>query len=145
MLAALADAPALFVGSLLNRRAIAAAAVSAARERGLDVAVVCSASYGGSRFVLEDAIGAGAIVDAALGLAGPPDTSDAARFARNAFVGAGDIAAAVASAYHAADLVEMGLGEDVAYCARLDVSDVVPAVERGEDGVLVVRAMPAPA
>ena len=29
----------------------------------------------------------------------------------------------------------MGLGEDVAYCARLDVSEVAPVVERGEDGV----------
>jgi phosphosulfolactate phosphohydrolase-like enzyme len=42
----------------------------------------------------------------------------------------------VASAYHAEELVEAGLGDDVAYCARLDVSPVAPVVERGEDGIL---------
>ncbi|HET8944659.1 MAG TPA: 2-phosphosulfolactate phosphatase [Dehalococcoidia bacterium] len=139
ILAALAEAPALLVGSLLNRSAAAKAAVSIARELGVDIAVVCSAAYGGSTFVLEDALGAGAIVDAALRLPDPPGALDAARFARNAFVAAGDIGDAVASAYHAADLVRMGLGEDVAYCARLDVSDVAPVVERGEDGVLRIR------
>lgn len=139
ILTALAEAPALLVGSLLNRTAVAGAAVSIARERGLDIAVVCSAAYGGATFVLEDALGAGAVVDAALRLPDPPVALDAARFARNAFGAAGDMVDAVASAYHAADLVHMGLGEDVAYCARLDVSSVAPVVERGEDGVLRIR------
>jgi 2-phosphosulfolactate phosphatase len=138
ILAALADAPALLVGCLLNRTAVAEAAVAVARDRGLDIAVVCSAAYGGSTFVLEDALGAGAIVDAALRQPQPPRALDAARFARDAFVAAGDTGEAVRSAYHAGDLVKMGLGEDVAYCGRLDVSDVAPLVERGEDGVLVI-------
>lgn len=138
ILAALADAPALLVGCLLNRTAVAGAAVTIARERGLDIAVVCSAAYGGATFVLEDALGAGAIVDAALRLPAPPRALDAARFARDAFLAAGDMGAAVSSAYHAADLVNMGLGEDVAYCGRLDASGVAPAVNRGEDGVLVI-------
>lgn len=145
MLAALAGAPALFVGALLNRTAVAAAAVTIAKERGMDIAVVCSAAYGGSTFVMEDALGAGAIVDAAVRLPDPPEALDAARFARDAFVAAGDMGAAVRSAYHAKDLVAMGLGEDVAYCARLDASEVVPVVERGEDGVLVVRPWQGPA
>lgn len=139
ILAALAGASVLLVGSLLNRSAAAKAAVSIARDLGMDIAVVCSAAYGGSTFVLEDALGAGAIVDAALRLPDPPRALDAARFARNAYVAAGDISDAVASAYHAADLVRMGLGEDVAYCARLDVSSVAPVVERGEDGMLRIR------
>ena len=139
ILAALAEAPALLVGSLLNRTAMAQAAVTIARDRGLDIAVVCSAAYGGATFVLEDALGAGAIVDAALRLPEPPRALDAARFARDAFLAAGDMGAAVRSAYHAADLVEMALGDDVAYCGRLDVSGVAPVVERGEDGVLVLR------
>ena len=66
LLAELADAPAVIVGCLLNRTAAAGAAIAIARERDLDVAVVCSAAYGGTTFVLEDALGAGAIVDAAL-------------------------------------------------------------------------------
>jgi 2-phosphosulfolactate phosphatase len=141
ILAALDEAPALLVGCILNRTAAARAAASIARERGLDITVVCSAAYGGSTFVLEDALGAGAIVDAALRLPGPPRALDAARFARDAFLAAGDIGEAVRSAYHAADLVEMGLGDDVDFCGRLDASSVAPAVERGEDGTLVIRGL----
>jgi 2-phosphosulfolactate phosphatase len=138
ILAALAETPALLVGSLLNRTAVANAAVSIAAERGLDIAIVCSGAYGGATFVLEDALGAGAIVDAALRLPEAPRALDAARFARDAFLAAGDMGAAVRSAYHAADLVNMGLGDDVAYCGRLDVSGVAPVVNRGEDGMLVI-------
>lgn len=146
ILAALAEAPALLVGCLLNRTAVAEAAVRTARERGLDVTVVCSAAYGGSVFVLEDVLGAAAIVDAALRLSDPPDPHDAARFARDAFeVAARDLPAAVASAYHAHELVDAGLSEDVAYCARLDVSAVAPLVERGEDGVLRIEVTHLPA
>jgi 2-phosphosulfolactate phosphatase len=140
ILAALADAPVLLVGALLNRTAVAEAAVRVARERDLDIAVVCSAAYHGSTFVLEDALGAGAIVDAALRLADAPQAKDAARFARDAFdIASRDLPAAVASAYHAADLVEAGLGEDVAYCARLDVSGVAPVVTGTEAGAPVIQ------
>jgi len=66
ILAALADGPVVLVGCLLNRTACARTALALARERGLDISVVCSAAYGGSSFVLEDAPGAGAIVDAAI-------------------------------------------------------------------------------
>jgi 2-phosphosulfolactate phosphatase len=138
VLAALADAPALLVGCLLNRTAVAESAVGYARKLDLDVTVVCSAAYGGSTFVLEDALGAGAIADAALRLPESPRALDAARFARDAFLAASDIGAAVRSAYHAGGLVGMGLGDDVAYCGRLDVSGVAPVVNRGEDGVLLI-------
>jgi 2-phosphosulfolactate phosphatase len=141
IMAALAEAPAVLVGCLLNRTACARAALAMARERGLDISVICSAAYGGSNFVLEDSLGAGAIVDAAMAADAALEYGDAARFARDAFMTASrDIAGAVASARHARELAKAGFGEDVAYCARLDVSDVVPVVERGEDGVLVVRA-----
>ncbi|MDO8615138.1 MAG: 2-phosphosulfolactate phosphatase [Dehalococcoidia bacterium] len=135
--AAAAEAPVLLVGCLLNRTAVARAAIAIASERGLDIAVICSAAYAGSTFVLEDALGAGAIADAALRLGQPPAPSDAARFARDAFtVAQPHLRQAVASAYHAQGLTEAGLGDDVEYCARLDVSSVVPLLERGEDGLL---------
>lgn len=148
LLAALAGAPVVLVGCLLNRTACARAALAMARERGLDISVVCSAAlrhgsgqaYGGSTFVLEDALGAGAIVDAAMSADPTLECGDAASFARDAFVGASrDLAAAVASAHHARQLAEAGFGEDVAYCARLDVSAVVPVLERDEGGVLLLR------
>lgn len=136
---AAADAPVVMVGCLLNRAAAALTAVAIARERGLGVVIVSSAAHGGGKFVLEDALGAGAIAEAALNL---PDTdgADAARFAANAFqVAANDIEAAVRSAYHSRELIDEGLGDDVAYCARLDVSNVAPILDRGEDGLLQLR------
>lgn len=140
VLSALAGAPAVLAGCLLNRKAVARAAAAIARERSLDIAVVCSAAYGGSTFVLEDALGAGAIVDAAVNEEGS-QALDAARFARDAFTVAGrNIEAAVASAYHARELVEAGLEDDVSYCAGLDESGVAPLLERGENGTLVLRA-----
>ncbi len=145
ILAALADAPAVLVGCLLNRAAVAQAAVAIASDRGLDIAVVCSAAYGGSTFVLEDALGAGAITEAALAAEPSLRAAGAARFAADAFTAArARIGEAVASACHAQELVEAGLGEDVAYCARLDVSNVVPVLGRAEGGLLVVRAYAQP-
>lgn len=142
VLAALAaEAPAVLVGGLLNRTAVAKAALAMAAERGLDVQVVCSAAYVGSVFVLEDALGAGAIADAAIAANPSMIAGDAARFARDAFVMSQPrIEEAVRSAYHAQELVDVGLGEDVAYCAQLDASSVAPVLQRGEGGMLVLRA-----
>jgi 2-phosphosulfolactate phosphatase len=139
LLARLAGAPAVLVGCLLNRTAVAQAAVQTAGERALDIAVLCSAAYGGSTFVLEDALGAGAIVDAALSADASIKATDAARFARDAFLTAnGDLPGAIASSYHAGELTAAGLGDDVAYCAQHDVSQIVPVLERGEDGALAL-------
>ncbi len=132
----LAAAPALLVGSLLNRSAVARGALALAAERELDIAVVCSAAHSGSTFVLEDALGAGAIVDAALRLYPAPEPSDAARFSLYAFrARAADMASAVAAARHARELAAAGLAADVDYCARLDISSVVPKLHR--DGELL--------
>jgi 2-phosphosulfolactate phosphatase len=140
ILAALADAPFVFAGCLLNRKVVARAATAIARERGLNIAVVCSAAYGGSTFVLEDALGAGAIVDAAVDEEGV-QALDAALFARDAFaVAKRDLQAAVASASHARELIDAGLGDDVSYCAGLDRSGVAPILGHGENGTLTLRA-----
>src|SRR4030042_686687 len=55
-------------GAVLNATAVGRAAAEAAAERGLGIAVVCSGDEGGAAFSLEDALGAGAIVDAVVGL-----------------------------------------------------------------------------
>jgi 2-phosphosulfolactate phosphatase len=124
-----ATAQLVLVGALLNRTAVARAALRVAKEQGTDVTVVCSAAHGGTTFVLEDALGAGAIADAA-SLSDPMlQLSDSARFARDGFRQvSGGMGAAVTTAYHAQELMTQGLGEDIAYCARIDVSDVVPAL-----------------
>lgn len=139
VLAAVSSAPAVLVGCLLNRTAVARAAVDIARRRGLDITVFCSAAHGGSKFVLEDALGGAAIVDAALAYDDSIQASDAAQFGRAAFqANAGDISQTVASAYHAVELVEAGLGSDVEYCGRLDVSTVAPLLTLGDGGEMVL-------
>lgn len=141
LLAALApQAAAVMVGCLLNRTAVARAALALARERELDITVVASAAHAGTTFVLEDALGAAAIADAALEAEPGLAASDSARFARDAFsVARRDIAAAVRSAYHARELADIGLGDDVTYCAQLDVSAVAPVLEQTEGGILALR------
>lgn len=142
VIAGLRQAPAVLAGCLLNRTAVARAAVGLASQRGLDIAVVCSAAYSGSVFVLEDALGAGAIVDAAIAFAPDLGASDAALFARAAFAQMReDIAGAIASAYHAQELVAAGLAADVAYCARLDISQAVPLAGREAGGLPVISAL----
>ncbi len=101
----------VLLGSLLNLDAV----VRAARRRGRDVAVFCAGFKGA--FALDDAYCAGRIVD---GLAGEP--SDAAK-----------AAALIARSFadpHEALLARTygppGLEEDIAFCARENVLDVVP-------------------
>jgi 2-phosphosulfolactate phosphatase len=143
VLSGLADTPAVIVGSLLNRTACARVALAVAGESQLDINIVCSA--GGSTFALEDALGAGAIVDAAIAVDASLALGDAARFARDAFLTASrDLEDAVASAYHARDLIEAGFEDDVAYCARVDTTEIVPVLEVGEDGFLMLIAARLP-
>jgi 2-phosphosulfolactate phosphatase len=101
----------VLLGSLLNLDAVAAAA----RERGEDVAIVCAGFKGA--FALDDAYCAGRVVQL---LEGEP--SDAA-------VAAEVIASAYPTAHAgltARTYGPPGLEEDIAFCARESVLDVVP-------------------
>jgi phosphosulfolactate phosphohydrolase-like enzyme len=63
--------------------------------------------------------------------------TDAALFARDAFLtAAGDLRTALASSRHGAELIAAGFAADVEHCARLDVSTVVPLLERDASGLL---------
>lgn len=115
------EASAVLVGCFLNRRAVAQAAVHLAGEMGVDVAVVCAGDAGSSG---EDLAAARAIVDAVR-------ASAALEF---------DAGREVLESRHAEELRAIGLGDDVEYCAQIDVSDVVPMLQPGEDGLLVLRA-----
>ncbi len=140
----LAPAPAVLVGALLNREAVAGALLALAGEHGRDPAVVCAAAPDGRSIALEDALGAGAIAEAALRLDGSLQPTDAARFARDAFLASqGDLPAALASARHGVELIEAGLAADVDYCARLDTSSIVPRLQRDGSGRLMLRPLPS--
>lgn len=101
----------VLLGSLLNLAAVAAAV----RERGQDVAILCAGFKGA--FALDDAYCAGRIVQLLGGVA-----SDAA-------VAADLIAGAYPDAHAgltARTYGPPGLEEDIRYCARESVLDVVP-------------------
>ena len=130
----------VLIGAAVNRTASATAALEIARDRNLGITVICSAAHGGSVFVLEDALGAAAIADAAATADPALELSDTARFARGSFLeSTSDIPAAIRSAYHAQELVDAGLGDDVAYCAAIDKSHTVPILKHGDKGLLILR------
>lgn len=114
-LAEVADtAAAVLVGCLLNLTAVTRAAVARADQLGADILVACAGDAGSSE---EDFAVGRAMVALVEGT--PLE----------------DVAHEVRESRHAETLRRIGLAEDVEYCARLDVSDVVPVL-RKEDGLL---------
>jgi 2-phosphosulfolactate phosphatase len=133
----LATAPAVLVGALLNREAAARVMLALAAEHDRDATVVCAAEA--ASLSLEDTLGAGAIVEAALSLEGSLHPTDAALLARDAFLARrDDLRHALASARHGADLMAAGFSADIDYCARLDVSSIVPLLQRDAGGLLTL-------
>ena len=102
---------AVVLGSLLNLEAVA----RAARERGEDVAVVCAGFQGA--FALDDAYCAGRIVQLLDGE--PSDAAIAADLLARSFADAD-------AGLNARTYGPPGLEEDIAFCARESVLDVVP-------------------
>jgi 2-phosphosulfolactate phosphatase len=109
----------VLLGSLLNLDPVAAAA----RELGEDVSIVCAGFQG--QFALDDAYCAGRIVQL-LG-AEPSDSAKAADAIARAWPDAHE--ALLARTYG-----PPGLEEDIAFCAQVNVLDVVPRLARMLDG-----------
>ena len=109
----------IYVGSLLNVDAVAAAA----RESGEDVAVLCAGVLG--ELALDDAYCAGRIVE---GLAGEPaDSARAAILLARSFPSAVE---GLGASRSAANLRRHDLEADVERCSRENVLDVVPRYVR---------------
>jgi 2-phosphosulfolactate phosphatase len=129
-LRAMSNAASVRTAALVNRTAVADAL---AHEDG-DIVIVCAGEANG--FALEDALGAGALVDTLLTLIGNVELCDGARAAALLYRGvANRLADAIASADHAQSLAHKGFAGDVTRCAALDTLDVVPTLR---DGVLVI-------
>ncbi len=139
-------APAVFVGALLNRTAVAETAVGLARERELDLTMICSGIDLGRAYCLEDAFCAGAIVASCFRAGGPPMTlGDGAQTALRLYQSfAGDARAAFAAAEHGSLLATIGLGADLDFCAKQDIYPIAPRVERQNGRVMVRTSPPAP-
>lgn len=150
----------VLIGSLLNASAVAQVLF----EQGQDVALVCAGTRG--KFSLEDTLAAGLVIRRLLDLngeAGPslgvnspvqqseevyieeipilPEGSlvleDAAMAAlRLAQYYESNPLQALYDSLHGQKLVQMGLAKDLAYCAQVDLFDVVPIYRGGKIGLI---------
>ena len=109
----------VYVGSLLNLDAVAAAA----GESGEDVAVLCAGMLG--QLTLDDAYCAGRIAEAVGGT--PADSAIVGIRLTSSFGSALD---ALGSSWSADNLRRHGMDADIAWCARESVLDVVPRFAR---------------
>jgi 2-phosphosulfolactate phosphatase len=105
--------------SLLNLGAV----VEAARQHGEDVAVFCAGVKG--EFAMDDAYVAGRLVTSLGG--DSTDAADAAVRLASSFASAEQ---GLATSQSARNLVNAGLEEDIGWCARESVLDVVPRLVR---------------
>ena len=122
---------AIFIGSLLNLSAAARALVgssgpaSGETEAGVPAAaIVCAGREG--RFGLDDARAAGALVRAVQELGPDPALNDAAVAARALVGRRRHFAGALEETAAGRHLKEIGRAEDIAFCAEVDRTDVVP-------------------
>jgi 2-phosphosulfolactate phosphatase len=123
ILAAAESAETVLIGSLLNLAAVAAAA----REGG-DVEVVCAGLQG--RFTIDDAYCAGRIAELVGGQRS--DAAEAAVRLARSFPSALDGIGASENPEHAR------LGEDIAFCARESVLDIVPRLATREGAAVEI-------
>jgi 2-phosphosulfolactate phosphatase len=114
----------MFVGSLVNAAAVARA-VSAAR---LDVTLLCAGSDG---FVsLEDLIGAGAVLDRLAAIEPIVFGSDVALAAHDLFLQSRpNLRESLRRTRGGTNIIRHGLEDDIEFAARLNVVDLVGAVE----------------
>jgi len=125
-LAACRGAEEIFLGALINRRAVTEMMAASGR----DATVVCAGKRGGPN--LEDTYCAGAIIGLLESLTPDGvDLGDRARIARAVFRDP-DAGAVLERCEHGRTLDGLGFGEDVDYCGRLDVVGTVGVLENGE-------------
>jgi 2-phosphosulfolactate phosphatase len=127
--AVVADAKRVFLGAAINRMAVAQAAWQEAIERAADIVVVCSGTN--DQFTLEDATVAGLYVEALAAQAGPwtvPDLADSAIAARRLWQAEPNLLRGWMEGVHARTLADRGFGEDVGYCAAIDMLNHVPTL-----------------
>jgi 2-phosphosulfolactate phosphatase len=121
--ALLAAAPAdrVYVGALLNVDAVAAQII----ESGEDTLLLCAGREGS--FALEDAICAGRVIRRVREAVGAVSGNDAASASLRLAARPPSVRALARTAA-GRRLRELGLGEDVAFCAREDRYDIVPTL-----------------
>lgn len=129
-----ASVPHLFLGALLNARAVSAAVNAALRDSRFGVTVLaCGERWpdgsedGDLRFAIEDYLGAGAILSYLENEKSPEANVCEAAF-RNV---ASDLEAVVRECGSGRELRQKGRDDDVRFCAQLNRSDAVPVLRGG--------------
>lgn len=136
---AAAASPVVIAAALSNRRAAAARILHEAVRRKLDIAVVCAGAERGSAFSLEDTAAAGAVVEAVHDVDPAIALTDEAWAALHLWHWyRGDAMRVFRQSKHGRALHEAGFADDLAFAARLDISEVVPLLY-DDDGVKVLR------
>lgn len=154
---AVAAAPVVLLGCLRNAAAVAAAALAHAGRDDRPITVVCAGGGGGTHFALDDTLAAGQIVaalgDTARAAALPIATTDAAQAAlmlRQSAIGLAqgpahdrwtEVLCRTTAGRH---LAQIGLGDDIPFCAGVDRETAVPQV-RLAGGLVLVGAAGMPA
>jgi 2-phosphosulfolactate phosphatase len=126
-LRACASGSRVFAGGFVNLTATVQSALRALDEQGEAggrLLIACAGTHG--RFGLEDAACAGLMVRQVKSARPDTSTDDAAEGARRLFESFAGPFEAVRASAHAQTLNELGLDDDVAFCAQLDVTGVVP-------------------
>lgn len=114
------------IGALLNRAAIGRWLFA----RGEDAFIVCSGYEG--IFSLEDAVCAGAVVDALAAAGTSVALGDGARASQVLWARySPDLPGLLRDTGWGRHIVEIGLGTDLDVCAQLDVTEVVPVMAGG--------------
>jgi 2-phosphosulfolactate phosphatase len=131
--AAVRQAPTALLACMLNLDAVIAALLGGARA---DIQLVCSGTSGGA--ALEDAYVAGRISGALGG-----ERSDAALVAEAVARAYANPLAAFTASEDARALTVAGLDDDIAYCARESVLDLVPVAAFEDDGVAAIESVRA--
>lgn len=124
-----AGARAVLVGALRNAAACCEHALALAEEHKTDIGIACAGKR--RRFVLDDAICAGVLVGRLADLAEDHELTDAAQAARRLPRAYPDVLTPFRASGSGRHLLRIDHGEDIAFCARQDVSRVVPVLQPG--------------
>ena len=133
-----ATAPVVLLGAVTNLTACVEAAWHAADERELDIVFVCSGTD--DEFTLEDTFTAGLMAEHLAKVAAHKTSlvlADSALAARKLVQGEPNLIRGWMSGVHARRLCDRGFGDDVAFCARQDISSVVPVLVREREADMV--------
>lgn len=147
-LVASAGAPLAVVGALLNARAAAQYAAAQAAHLDCGITVLCAGRQSSRYVALEDTYCAGVLVAHLLAADDlvPDDAALVARHLARSYAAAqradpvAAARAAFADAWNGRRLVKLGLAADVAFCAQVDWSTVVPILRREGDDLVVRNA-----